>query len=59
MPDAVVLAVAVAYLPGLVLLAALSVPPGRMGVAVAAAGSVAVAGVVSGVVGWYIRFWDS
>ena len=49
MPDAVVLAVAVAvaYLPGLVLLAALSVPPGLLMVALAPAASVAVAGVVA------------
>jgi hypothetical protein len=48
-PDAVVLAVAVAvaYLPGLVLLAALSVPPGLLMVALAPAASVAVAGVVA------------
>ena len=52
MPDAVVLAVAVAvaYLPGLVLLAALSVPPGLLMVALAPAASVAVAGVVAVVV---------
>jgi uncharacterized protein DUF6541 len=51
-PDAVVLAiaVAVAYLPGLVLLAALSVPPGLLMVALAPAASVAVAGVVAVVV---------
>ena len=49
MPDAAVLAiaVAVAYLPGLVLLAALSVPPGLLMVALAPAASVAVAGVVA------------
>ena len=49
MTDAVVLAiaVAVAYLPGLVLLAALSVPPGLLMVALAPAASVAVAGVVA------------
>ena len=52
MPDAVVLAiaVAVAYLPGVVLLAALSVPPGLLMVALAPAASVAVAGVVAVVV---------
>ncbi len=49
MPDAAVLAIslAVAYLPGLVLLAALSVPPGLLMVALAPAASVAVAGVVA------------
>jgi hypothetical protein len=48
-PDAAVLAIAVAvtYLPGLVLLAALSVQPGLLMVALAPAASVAVAGVVA------------
>ncbi|MGZ8749963.1 MAG: DUF6541 family protein, partial [Pseudonocardia sp.] len=48
-PDSAVLAVAVAvaYVPGLVLLTALSVPPGLVMVALAPAASVAVAGVVA------------
>ena len=49
MPDWAVLAVAVAvaYVPGLVLLTALAVPPGLLMVALAPAASVAVAGVVA------------
>ena len=48
-PDSAVLAVAVAvaYVPGLVLLTALAVPPGLLTVALAPATSVAVAGVVA------------
>ena len=48
-PDSAVLAVAVAvaYVPGLVLLTALAVPPGLLMVALAPAASVAVAGVVA------------
>ena len=49
MPDAAVLAVAVvvAYVPGLLLLAAVSVPPGLLTVALAPAASVLVAGAVA------------
>ena len=49
MPDSAVLAVAVAvaYVPGLVLLTALAVPPGLLMVALAPAASVAVAGIVA------------
>ena len=49
MSDSAVLAVAVAvaYVPGLVLLTALAVPPGLLMVALAPAASVAVAGVVA------------
>ena len=49
LPDSAVLAVAVAvaYVPGLVLLTALAVPPGLLMVALAPAASVAVAGVVA------------
>ena len=52
MPDRAVLlvAVAVTYVPGLVLLAAVSVPPGLLMAALAPAASVTVAGVVAVVV---------